>query len=151
MEQPRRPFARYCHFGQLMLTCCILLAGCAANPSQTKLFDRLGGLPAITAVVDKTIDSAAKDPRTSRSFKGLKLEGVKEAVVAQLCESSGGPCKYEGASMVKAHKGLDITSAEFDAFAQQLVATLDQFKVGTREKDELLQLLGPMKRDIVTK
>ncbi len=136
---------------QMSLAVCVVLAGCAANPPQPKLYDRLGGLPAITAVVDKTIDSAARDPRTSRSFKGIKLQGVKEAVVAQLCEASGGPCKYEGATMRKAHQDLEITTAEFDAFAQQLLATLDAFKVPQREKDELIQLLAPMKGDIVTR
>jgi hemoglobin len=46
---------------------------------------------------------------------------------------------------------MGITSAEFDAFVQQLIATLDQFKVGEREKHDLLQILAPMKTDIVTK
>ena len=136
---------------QLSLVSGTILAGCAAVPPQVTLFDRLGGLPAISAVVDKTIDSAARDPRTSRSFKGIKLEGVKESVVTQLCETTGGPCKYEGASMRKAHQDLDITAAEFDAFAQQLIATLGAFNVPVREKNELLELLAPMKGDIVTK
>lgn len=127
------------------------LAACASQPPKASLYDRLGGLPAIKAVVEKTIDSAAADPRTSRTFKGIKLTGVKESVVAQICEATGGPCKYEGPSMAKVHEGLDITSAEFDAFAGQLVAVLDGFKVGAAEKNELLQLLGPMKHDIVSK
>jgi len=145
-----KPFVR--SLSALAPIAALLLSACAStSPApEAKLFDRLGGLPAITAVVDKTIDSAAHDPRTSRSFKGIKLQGVKESVVAQLCQATGGPCKYEGASMPKAHKGLDITGPEFDAFAQQLVATLDEFKVGAREKDDLLKILGPMKKDIVT-
>ena len=148
MKKSRRHLAR---MGLAALAGSVVFAGCASTPPQPTLYDRLGGLPALTAVVDKTIDSAARDPRTSRSFKGIKLQGVKESVVAQLCEATGGPCKYEGANMRKAHHGLDITSAEFDAFAQQLVATLDAFKVPQREKDELLQMLAPMKGDIVTK
>lgn len=137
--------------GQLALVACIALAGCAAQQPEPKLFDRLGGLPAITAVVDKTLDSVAHDPRTSRSFDGVKLGTVKQSVVAQICEATGGPCKYKGDSMREVHQGLGITSAEFDAFVQQLIATLDQFKVGEREKHDLLQILAPMKTDIVTK
>lgn len=137
--------------GPLVLAAGIALAGCAAQQPEPKLFDRLGGLPAITAVVDKTLDSAAHDPRTSRSFQGVKLKAVKDSVVAQICEATGGPCKYEGDSMRQVHQGLDISSAEFDAFVQQLVATLDQFKVGAREQHDLLQILAPMKTDIVTK
>ncbi len=137
--------------GQLALVVCIALTGCATQQPEPKLFDRLGGLPAITAVVDKTLDSAAHDPRTSHSFDGVKLEAVKRSVVAQICEATGGPCKYKGDSMREVHQGLGITSAEFDAFVQQLIATLDQFKVGEREKHDLLQTLAPMKTDIVTK
>ena len=135
----------------LALAGLIVLAGCASSAPPPTLYDRLGGLPALTAVVDKTMDSAASDPRTSRSFQGIKVQGLKESIVEQLCEATGGPCKYRGATMRKSHEDLEITSVEFDAFAQQLVAVLDQFKVGTREKDDLLQILGPMKRDIVTK
>jgi hemoglobin len=127
------------------------LAACASQSPKASLYDRLGGLPAIKAVVDKTIDGAAADPRTNRTFKGIKLTGVKESVVAQICEAAGGPCKYEGASMAKVHEGLDITSTEFDAFAGILVGVLDEFKVGAAEKNELLHMLGPMKKDIVTK
>jgi hemoglobin len=136
---------------RLALATCIMLTGCATQQPEPKLFDRLGGLPAITAVVDKTLDSAAHDPRTSRTFDGVKLAAVKQSVVAQICEATGGPCKYKGDSMREVHQGMGITSAEFDAFVQQLVATLDQFKVGEREKHDLLQILAPMKTDIVTK
>lgn len=134
-----------------LIAATLSLAACALQPPKASLYDRLGGTPAIKAVVDKTIDNAAADPRTSRTFKGIKLTGIKESVVAQLCEATGGPCKYEGASMAKVHEGLDITSAEFDAFAGILVGVLDEFKVGAAEKNELLQMLGPMKKDIVTK
>ena len=84
---------------QLALVACIALTGCATQQPEPKLFDRLGGLPAITAVVDKTLDSAAHDPRTGHSFDGVKLEAVKRSVVAQICEATGGPCKYKGDSI----------------------------------------------------
>jgi len=146
------PFPQLRHrCGQLALVACIALTACATPRPEPKLFDRLGGLPAITAVVDKTLDSAAHDPRTRHSFEGVKLEAVKKNVVAQICEATGGPCKYKGDSMREVHQGMDITSAEFDAFVQQLIATLDQFKVGEQEKHDLLQILAPMKTDIVTK
>ncbi len=135
----------------LVLASSIALAGCAGTPPQATLYERLGGLPAITAVVDKTLDRTATDPRTRRSFEGIKLKPLKESIALHLCEVTGGPCKYEGATMAKAHQGLDITSAEFDAMVSQLSDTLDQFKVGAREKNELLQLLAPMKRDVVSK
>jgi len=53
--------------------------------------------------------------------------------------------------MKSAHKGMDITNADFDALVGDLVASLDKFKVGDREKQELLAALGPMRKDIVEK
>lgn len=127
-----------------------LLAGCATTPSKT-LFDRLGGLPALAAVTDKTIDLSASDPRTKRSFENIKLQPLKESITNQLCQLTGGPCKYEGEPMQKAHKGLAITADEFDGLVGHLSATLDQFKVDAREKNELIQLLAPLKGDVVLK
>jgi hemoglobin len=135
----------------LILAASLTIAACASQAPKAKLYDRLGGMPAIKAVVAKTIDTAAADPRTSRSFKGIKLNEIKESVANQVCEATGGPCKYDGPSMAKVHEGLDITSAEFDAFAGILVGVLDEFKVGAAEKNELVQILVPMKKDIVTK
>lgn len=113
----------------------LLLSGCATAPApEPSLFVRLGGLPALIAVTDKTIDRTATEPSTRRSFDGVKLKPVKESIVSFLCQATGGPCKYQGESMAKAHHGLDITLAEFDAMVGQLVDTLNQFNVPAKEK-----------------
>ena len=70
-------------------------------------------------------------------------------LIDQVCEATGGPCKYNGRSMKVAHAGMGVTNGEFDALVKDLVATLDQFKVGKREQDELLAILGPLKGEIV--
>jgi hemoglobin len=53
--------------------------------------------------------------------------------------------------MKTAHAGMGITDADFNALVEDLVATLDKFKVPEKEKGELLGVLGPMRKDIVTK
>ena len=53
--------------------------------------------------------------------------------------------------MKTAHKGLGINGAEWDAAVKHLTATLDQFKVGAKEKDELLKIVGTLRADIVEK
>ena len=58
--------------------------------------------------------------------------------VDQVCEASGGPCKYTGRSMKAAHAGMRITDAEFNALVEDLVKSLDKFKVPAKEKNELL-------------
>ena len=70
-------------------------------------------------------------------------------LVNQICQASGGPCKYTGKTMKEAHKGMGITDADFGALVEDLVKALDKFKVGATEKNELLGALGGMKGDIV--
>lgn len=132
----------------------ILVASCAHQNSNVisskdaTLFERIGGLPVLTVVASETIDAAANDPKLERSFKGIKLATLKESVVNQLCVLSGGDCKYEGETMKNSHADLKITTAEFELFVQAMRDSLDRH-VATREKNELLKILAPMKRDIV--
>jgi hemoglobin len=51
--------------------------------------------------------------------------------------------------MKTTHAGMKITNGDFNALVEDLVAALDKFKVPAKEKEELLALLGPMKKDIV--
>ncbi|BCM24677.1 group I truncated hemoglobin [Methyloradius palustris] len=125
------------------------MQGCASQPPQTSLFERMGGLPVITVVVDETINQVSTDPKTKRSFEGIKLKTLKQSIVNQLCVISGGPCTYDGETMKKAHSQSGITQAEFELMVEDLRESLNRH-VGTREKNEMLKLLAPMKRDIVT-
>ena len=120
------------------------------------LYDRLGGKKAITAVVDEFVGRVAADTRINHYFAtaagdSKRLAAFKMNLVNQICQAAGGPCKYMGKDMKTAHAGMGITSADFDALVQDLVGALDKFKVGEKEKGELLGALGPMKADIVTK
>ena len=128
----------------------------ADAPKEKSLYDRLGGKSAITAVVDEFVARCAADPKIQGFFKGLaadatRLADFKMKLVDQICEASGGPCKYTGRDMKTAHEGLGIGGGDFDALVADLVGALDKFKVGKKEKDQLLGILGPMKKDIVEK
>lgn len=134
------------------------LAGChTMEPSTGKmmsdksLYDRLGGKPAITAVVDDFVGRVAADARINGKFANANIPRLKTMLVDQICQASGGPCTYTGRDMKSTHAGMMITGDEFDALVGDLVATLNKFKVGDREKKELLGALGPMKGDIVEK
>jgi hemoglobin len=117
---------------------------------NSTLFIRIGGMPVITEIVDRFIDEVAASPRTKRSFDGIKLKALKESVTAQLCYLTGGGCVYEGETMLNSHRDAKITEAEFDAFVDMFRNTLNRY-LPTKEKNELLKILAPMKRDIVTK
>ncbi len=113
------------------------------------LYERLGGKPAITAVVDQFVSNVAADGRINGRFATTDIPRLKGHLVDQVCSATGGPCTYHGRDMKTTHEGMRISTKDFNALVEDLVAALDKFKVPAQEKKELLALLGPMKTDIV--
>lgn len=113
------------------------------------LYQRLGGEPSVRSIADTLIERVAADPRLGRSFKGAKIPRIKDKLFEQLCELSGGPCKYTGDSMRETHGGHHITDAEFYGLVDTLRAVLREHHESLADTNELLRLLAPMKRDIV--
>lgn len=132
-----------------------IVGGCATTETTPttepsgSLYQRLGGKPAITAVVDDFVSRVAADTRINARFANANIPRLKMNLVDQICQASGGPCTYTGRDMKTAHAGMAIANADFDALVGDLVAALNKFKVGDREKNELLAVLGPMRKDIV--
>jgi hemoglobin len=116
---------------------------------ERTLYERLGGMESITAVVEDFRDRVARDDRINQKFARTDLDRLRKMLIDQVCEATGGPCKYTGRSMKYAHAGMSVTSGEFDGLVQDLVATMNHFKVGKTEQNELLGVLGPLKTDIV--
>jgi hemoglobin len=116
---------------------------------EGRLYERLGGIESITAVVEDFRDRVAKDDRINQKFARTDLGRLTRMLIDQVCQAAGGPCSYTGRSMKEAHAGMGVTNGEFDALVGDLVSTLNQFKVGKTEQGELLGLLGPLKPDIV--
>src|SRR5262245_58225791 len=116
----------------LSLILIALLVGSAfaqTKQSSKTLYDRLGGKDAITAVVDDFVSRVAADNRINKFFATTDIKMLKMHLVNQICEASGGPCKYTGRSMKDAHKGMGVSGADFNALVEDLVAALDKFKV----------------------
>jgi len=128
------------------------LQAVAHEDAKPSLYKRLGGYDAIAAVVDDFIGRLATDPQLGRFFVGHStdsLRRIRQLVVDQICEATGGPCYYTGRSMKESHAGMKLTSAEWDKGVQHLSATLDKLKVGATERQELLGAVGSLKGDIV--
>lgn len=131
--------------------CTVVLAACATPEAPpATLYQRLGGPDRVARVVDRLVDRAAHDPRTARSFDGIKLEALKDSIAQHICALGDGGCRYEGETMANAHADLKIRHAEFDALVTMLREELDRAGVDAGAKNDLLRLMAPMKRDIVT-
>lgn len=133
----------------------LLLVGCAAQGKpreidpNTSLYERLGGMPAIQAVVEDFYDNVAHDERINGFFIGADAKEVNRLLAEQICQATGGPCKYSGRDMITVHTGMNITEAQFNALVEDLVRSLNKFNVPAREQNELLKALGSMKGDII--
>jgi len=130
----------------------LIVSACASAPPEPTLYQRLGGREAIKGVVDDAVANMAADPRINARFKGLdagRIAKLQTNLADQICDAAGGPCAYLGKDMKAAHAGMGITEAEWNATVEDLVKSLNKFKVGAKEQQELLSVLGGMKKDIV--
>jgi hemoglobin len=137
----------------------LLLAGMLSAPAHTQakeksLYERLGGYDAISAVVNELAVRLVKDEKLGVYFKGLSSDS-KRRLIAHLtdfvCSATGGPCIYTGRDMKTSHEGLGITNEEWDRFVKITKEVLNKFKVPSKEQQEFLQLVSPLKSVIVEK
>ena len=136
------------------------------NMTEKSLYERLGGVFAIAAVIDHFSDAVVKNPivgKTSRNpalrkwhTKSLdRLPGLKFMRTLWVCAVAGGPFKYTptkpGTTEVgleEAHRDLRILPEEFDEVAAELGRTLDFVKVPQREKEEVLAAFAAHKNEV---
>jgi hemoglobin len=116
---------------------------------EKSLFERLGGRPAITAVVDEFVNRTTADPRIKFRFFNTDPANLKRLLTEFVCLATGGGVAYTGRDMATTHAGMDLVDDEFSALVENLAGALDKFKVPDREKGELLGALGPLKPQIV--
>lgn len=121
----------------------------AASTDTRTLYERLGGTPAITAVVKRFVEVTGADPRISVFFTNADIPRLNSMMVEHICELTGGPCKYTGKSMKESHTGMKVKEEHFAAFMEDLAAVLDELKVPAREKGEVLDAFTSLKADVV--
>ncbi len=130
----------------------------ANTPAGGSLYERLGGETAIRAIVDDFVANAVADPRVNFTRRGTPeewkatpagLDHFKRHLVNMIAEKAGGPQKYRGKDMKRAHRGMQIQDSEFNAFMVHVEKSLDKFKVPPREQEELTAIIGSTRSEIV--
>jgi hemoglobin len=133
---------------------------------EKSLYERLGGVFAIAAVVDHFSDAVVKNPIVGQKSKNPRLRewhtknlerlpGLKFMRTLWVCDAAGGPFQFTATKpgktplgLEEAHRGLRISPAEFDEVAAELGRTLDVFKVPKREKAEVLAAFAAHKDEV---
>jgi hemoglobin len=132
-----------------------LPAASQQQPVAKSLYDRLGGLYPIAALVDDFIDRVFVDATLNANpniYKARKVErkaGLKTQVSTMVCSVTGGPCKYTGLDMKAAHKDFHITENEWQALMMDFRASLAKFQVPAAEQKELIDIVESTKADMV--
>jgi len=130
------------------------------------LYERLGGVFAIAAVVNRFSDEVVKNSKAGQTSqnpalkewhtKNLdRLPGLKFMRTLWVCTAAGGPFQYTGTKpgktqmgLEKAHWDLHISPEEFDAVAEELAHALDYYGVPDREKGEVLAAFAAHKEEV---
>lgn len=140
------------------LLCALLLAAgttlalpatAGANPEPT-LYEQLGGKENIRALMDDFVARVKADPRIGDQFANTNAFRLATLLTDQVCEATGGPCKYTGQDMKAAHAGMTITKAHFNALVEVLIASMNDKGVPFDKQTTILALLAPMHRDVIT-
>lgn len=140
-----------------------------AKPTAEKsLYDRLGGVFAIAAVVDHFSDAVVKNPVVGKQSKNLQLRkwhtanlgrlpGLKFMRTQWVCAAAGGPMPFTPTKpgkttlgLEESHRDLKISPAEFDEVAAELGRTLNYFKIAKRERDEVLGAFAAHKDEVTS-
>ena len=125
------------------------------SPERPSLYDRLGGVYNIAAVVDDLIDRVMTDarlnanPRVDEAHHRVSAAGFKFYVTEMVCWAAGGPQRYSGRSMGDSHRHLLITAGEWDAFMDDVQQTLQKFSVPQPEQEELRAIVKSTREAIV--
>lgn len=135
----------------LYASCFILLASVGSQARAKSIYERLGGQPASEVVVKDFAGRVLAEARINKKFAKSDPARLIKNLTDFVCKATGGPCTYTGRDMKTADRKMGTTAGEFKALVEDLVATLDKFKVPAKEKGELLAALGPLKGDIVEK
>ncbi len=137
---------------KFLLSVLLLMLITKGSYAQESLYKRLGGYDAIAAVTDDFIGRLATDKVLSRFFVASSddtKKKIRQHIVDQLCNVTGGPCLYIGRTMKDAHQGMKISENDWSVTVKLLIESLNKFKVPQKEQNEFLAMVSSVKKDIV--
>lgn len=118
------------------------------------LYQRLGGTPGISALVDDVVKLHLENPAIRARFLPYLERPEYVAVVKQhMCNflesGGGGPAKYTGRSMREAHRGMNVSEAEYMAAIDDILAVLRRHSIDEQSQKDVLAIAYSLKGEIL--
>ena len=113
------------------------------------IYEEIGGAPAIEAVVERIYERLAADSEVSHFFQNMEMRRLKLHQAAFLTQALGGPARYAGAAMDRAHAHLRIEQRHFDVVAGHVVGTLQDLSVPEHLITAVVGTLAPFAPQVV--
>ena len=117
---------------------------------ETTDYERIGGAPAVSAVVNRFYEAVLADPALAPYFTGVEMSGLRRHQVLLISQVMGGPVEYDGRELAQAHAGHNITDEAYDKVVDHLVAALKEAGVDDDIIGRLGELVAGLRADIVT-
>lgn len=138
-------------FRLLLINCClfILLSSCSVNSGEKTLFEQLNGKAGIERIVNSFIQQIAKDEHILPYFAKASVSHFRAGFINHMCDVSGGPCRYEGDSMIDIHTGMNISEADFNRVVELLIIAMEENHVSYSTQNKVLAKLAPMRKEVI--
>lgn len=117
---------------------------------ETTDYERIGGAPAVSAVVSRFYEAVLADPALAPYFVGVDMTALRRHQVLLISQVLGGPAEYDGRELSVAHAGRNITDEAFDKVVDHLVSTLRDAGVEDDVIGRVGQVVAGLRADIVT-
>lgn len=135
-------------FITFFLALTLLTAGCASTNEQS-LYDEIGGHDTLNTIYGVAITRIYNDPTIGHYFKGVPKRHLREQLVSQTCDLIGGPCEYDGKTMIESHKGLNIQERDFYILVEYVQSAMRDVGLTYQQENKILQKLAPLKTHTV--
>jgi hemoglobin len=117
---------------------------------SASLFERLGGIEGITRIASDVVDNHLANAAIAARFHVTEVAKFKTIVADFFITGTGGPSRYTGKDMLAAHKGMNISPAEFMTVLDDAMKALEKNGIGQREQEEVLYTLYSMRGEVVS-
>jgi hemoglobin len=118
---------------------------------SVSIYDQLGGQPTIDIAVDKFYEKVLSDPDLIEFFEGVSIDALKKHQRNFFTVALGGPNKYSGRDMRKAHEHLKLTDKHFNLVGKHLADTLTELGANKTQVQAILDTVETLRNDVLNR